>query len=83
MANCTKTRNCCFPSSEKILEENTLQSIRSCLYPMVPQPSADQHLYQSLLIVSSVQRNGAVGLSNKSCGDVKVAPQNQNKFIRI
>jgi hypothetical protein len=54
------------------------QNGRSCLYPLLPQPTeTKQILYQSFLMVSSVQNNlnsGLDGLSNVSCGDINVAP---------
>jgi hypothetical protein len=54
------------------------QNGRSCLYPMFPQPTeTTQILYQSYLMVSSVDNNSKGGLdelSNVPCGDINVAP---------
>lgn len=77
-ADCSETNNCCFPnpkSNKRIFEGNDIRNGISCLYPMIPQPSADiKHLLQSFIVVTSVQRNIAVGSSNMSCGDINVAP---------
>jgi hypothetical protein len=49
----------------------------NCLYPIFPQPTEEQHLYQSFLMVSSVNKTlmgHSEDNSNKTCGDLNVAP---------
>jgi hypothetical protein len=66
-------------SSKGVIGEElqTFRNDSSCIYPMFPQPTTDDYLYQSLLMVSSIQKkisNVREGASNVSCGDRHIAP---------
>jgi hypothetical protein len=80
-AECTITRNCCFPNtppSESKSEEKSKQDNEndlSCLYAILPQDKANALKHQSFLMVTSVKETASrKGQSYVSCGDKNVAP---------